>query len=98
MELRGAPLHPAQAGDGRPDRVRYSASGGDLRRQIARTRYDELDFNNLRIAPTMRDQHYFGTDLLGRTLQPGQFGSSTSVWVAPVVYERDDGDLNDDRR
>jgi ABC-type dipeptide/oligopeptide/nickel transport system permease subunit len=54
--------------------------------QIAPYGYDELDFNNLRIGPTMRDQHYFGTDLLGRDFfSRVVFGVRTSVWVALVV-------------
>ena len=52
--------------------------------QIAPYGYDELDFNNLRIAPTMRDHHYFGTDR-PRLLQPGRLRDPTSVCVALVV-------------
>lgn len=54
--------------------------------QIAPYGYDELDFNNLRIGPTTRDHHYFGTDLLGRDFfSRVVFGIRTSVWVALVV-------------
>ena len=67
--------------------------------QIAPYGYDELDFNNLRIAPTMRDQHYFGTDLLERDFfSRVVFGIRTLGLGRARGHERDDGDRNDDRR
>jgi ABC-type dipeptide/oligopeptide/nickel transport system permease subunit len=54
--------------------------------QIAPYAYDEIDLDNIAAAPTTQDNHFFGTDLLGRDyFSRVVFGVRTSVWVALVV-------------
>lgn len=54
--------------------------------RIAPYAFDELDLNNIAQAPTSKDYHYFGTDLLGRDyLSRVIFGLRTSLWVALFV-------------
>jgi peptide/nickel transport system permease protein len=53
---------------------------------IAPYPYDELDFNALRIPPTMEGNHFFGTDLLGRDFFSRViYGVRTSLWVALFI-------------
>lgn len=59
---------------------------GIFAEQIAPYPYDELDFNALRIPPTLEGQHYFGTDLLGRDFFSRViYGVRTSLWVALLI-------------
>jgi ABC-type dipeptide/oligopeptide/nickel transport system permease subunit len=54
--------------------------------KIAPYAFDELDFENLRMPPTTKGNHFFGTDLLGRdSFSRVVFGLRTSLWVALVV-------------
>jgi peptide/nickel transport system permease protein len=54
--------------------------------RVAPYGFDELDLDNLTQAPTTKDHHYFGTDLLGRDyLSRVIFGLRTSLWVALFV-------------
>jgi ABC-type dipeptide/oligopeptide/nickel transport system permease subunit len=53
---------------------------------IAPYAYDEIDLNNIAAKPTTTDNHFFGTDLLGRDyFSRVIFGIRTSLWVALVV-------------
>lgn len=55
-------------------------------KQVAPYGYDELDLDNIAAAPTLKDHHWFGTDLLGRDyLSRVIFGVRTSLWVAVFV-------------
>ena len=55
-------------------------------KQVAPYGYDELDLENIAAAPTLKDHHWFGTDLLGRDyLSRVIFGVRTSLWVAIFV-------------
>jgi ABC-type dipeptide/oligopeptide/nickel transport system permease subunit len=55
-------------------------------KQIAPYGYDELDLNNIAASPTLKDHHWFGTDLLGRDyLSRVIYGMRTSLWVAVFV-------------
>jgi ABC-type dipeptide/oligopeptide/nickel transport system permease subunit len=54
--------------------------------QVAPYGYDELDLNNIASPPTLKDHHWFGTDLLGRDyLSRVIMGVRTSLWVAVFV-------------
>ena len=54
--------------------------------QLAPHGFDEIDLDNLRSPPTVKDQHWFGTDLLGRDyLSRVIYGVRTSLWVAVFV-------------
>jgi len=54
--------------------------------QIAPYSYDQLDLANIGSPPTLKDHHYFGTDLLGRDyFSRVLFGIRTSARVAFVV-------------
>ena len=54
--------------------------------RVAPYGFDELDLTNIAQAPTTKDHHYFGTDLLGRDyLSRVIFGLRTSLWVALFV-------------
>ena len=54
--------------------------------RVAPYGFDELDLTNIAAAPTTKDHHYFGTDLLGRDyLSRVIFGLRTSLWVALFV-------------
>jgi len=54
--------------------------------RVAPYGFDELDLENITASPTTKDQHYFGTDLLGRDyLSRVIFGLRTSLWVALFV-------------
>lgn len=55
-------------------------------KRIAPYSFDELDLSNITSAPTFKDKHLFGTDLLGRDyLSRVIFGLRTSLWVALFV-------------
>ena len=55
-------------------------------KQLAPYGYDELDLNNIAASPTLKDHHWFGTDLLGRDyLSRVIYGVRTSLWVAVFV-------------
>jgi peptide/nickel transport system permease protein len=59
---------------------------GIFAERIAPYPYDELDFSALRIPPTLENQHYFGTDLLGRDFfSRVVYGVRTSLWVALLI-------------
>jgi len=54
--------------------------------QIAPYGYDEFDFENIVIGPTLDGWHLFGTDQLGRDyLSRVIYGLRTSLWVALLV-------------
>jgi ABC-type dipeptide/oligopeptide/nickel transport system permease subunit len=54
--------------------------------RIAPYSYDQLDLTNIGSPPTLKDHHYFGTDLLGRDyFSRVLFGIRTSARVAFVV-------------
>jgi ABC-type dipeptide/oligopeptide/nickel transport system permease subunit len=54
--------------------------------RIAPYSYDQLDLTNIASPPTLKDHHYFGTDLLGRDyFSRVLFGIRTSARVAFVV-------------
>ena len=54
--------------------------------QIAPYGYDEFDFENIVIGPTLDGWHLFGTDQLGRDyLSRIIYGLQTSLWVAFLV-------------
>ena len=54
--------------------------------QIAPYGYDEFDFENIVIGPTLDGWHLFGTDQLGRDyLSRVIYGLQTSLWVAFLV-------------
>ena len=59
---------------------------GVLASKIAPYGYSELDLENIASAPTTKDKHYFGTDLLGRDyFSRVLFGIQTSARVAFLV-------------
>ena len=54
--------------------------------QVAPYGYDEFDFENIVIGPTLDGWHLFGTDQLGRDyLSRVIYGLQTSLWVAFLV-------------
>jgi ABC-type dipeptide/oligopeptide/nickel transport system permease subunit len=54
--------------------------------QVAPYQYDELDLTNIAASPTLNDNHWFGTDFLGRDyLSRVIYGIRTSLWVALFV-------------